>query len=69
MSLDSPAEIIPFKRFLECRERLHRIAAAKGRVVMPESRDLGIQPEMTGRRANADDGESPRPTGNRLLDA
>ena len=42
MSLDSPAEIIPFKRFLGGRERLHRIEAAKGTVVMPASTDLGM---------------------------
>ena len=48
MSLGSPAEIIPFKRFLECRQRLHRIAAANGTVVMPASTELGIQPEVTG---------------------
>ncbi len=68
MSLDSPAEIIPFERFLECRERRHRIAAAKGAVVMPASTDLGIQPEVTG-TADADDGESPRCVGDRLVDA
>jgi len=30
MSLGSPAEIIPFKRFLDRGQRLHRIAAANG---------------------------------------
>jgi len=59
MSLDSPADIIPFKRFLECRERLHHIAAAKGTVVMPESTDLGVHPDLTG-TASVDHGESPR---------
>jgi hypothetical protein len=29
MSVGSPAELIPFTRFLEFRQRLHRIAAAK----------------------------------------
>ena len=46
MSLDSPGEVIPFTRFLECRERLHRIAAAKVTVVMPASTELGIQPDV-----------------------
>ena len=55
MSVDSPAEVIPFERFLECRERRRRIAAATGTVVMPASTDLSIQPELT-ERANADHG-------------
>jgi hypothetical protein len=66
--VNSPAVIIPFRRFLECRERLHRIAAAKGTVVVPASADLGIQPEVTGSAA-ADYAESPRFIGNRLVDA
>ena len=41
MSLDSPGEIIPFERFLEFRERLHRIAAAKAPSLMPASADVG----------------------------
>ena len=28
MSVDSPAEVIPFERFLECRERRRRTVAA-----------------------------------------
>jgi hypothetical protein len=59
MSLDSPAELIPFTRFLECRERIHRSATANGTVVVPASTDVGIQPGVTG-TANADDGASPR---------
>ena len=59
MSLDSPGEIIQFTRFLEYRERLHRIAAAKVTMVMPISTELGIQPDVTG-RANVNRGESPR---------
>ena len=59
MSLDSPGEIIPFTRFLDYRERLHRIAAANVTVVMPASTELGIQPEVTG-SANVTHGESPR---------
>jgi hypothetical protein len=58
MSLNSPAEIIPFRRFLECRDRLHRIAVAKDPVVIPASTDLGIQPDVTG-SAIADHAESP----------
>jgi hypothetical protein len=48
MFLGSPAELIPFTRFLECRQRLHRIAAANGTVEMPESADLSIRPDVTG---------------------
>ena len=59
MSVDSPAEVIPFKRFLERRERRRRIAAATGTVVMPASTDLSIQPELT-ERPNADHADSPR---------
>ena len=68
MSVDSPAEVIPFERFLECRERRRRIAAATGNVVMPASIDLSIQPELK-ERANADHADSPRCIGNRLVDA
>ena len=68
MSVDSPAEVIPFERFLECRERRRRIAAATGTVVMAASNDLSIQPELT-ERANADHADSPRCIGNRLVDA
>jgi hypothetical protein len=49
MSVDSPAEVIPFERFLECRDRRRRIAAATGTAVMPASTDLRIQPELTER--------------------
>jgi hypothetical protein len=59
MSLGSPDDMIPFKCFLDCRQRLHRIAAANGTVVMPSLTDLGIQPEVTG-TANADYGASLR---------
>jgi hypothetical protein len=69
MSVDSPAEVIPFERFLECRERRRRMAAATGTVVMPASTDLmSIQPELT-ERAKADHADSPRCIGNRLVDA
>jgi hypothetical protein len=67
VSVDSPAEVIPFERFLECRERRRRIAAATT-VVMAASNDLSIQPELT-ERANADHADSPRCIGNRLVDA
>jgi len=59
MSLGSSAEIIPFKRFLECRQRRHRIAIANATVVMPASTGVGIRPEATG-TSNDDDGASPR---------
>jgi hypothetical protein len=39
---------ILFKRFLEYRQRLHRLAAANGKVVMPASTDVGIRPEKIG---------------------
>jgi len=67
MSVDSPAEIIPFERFLECRERRRSIAAATGTVVMPASTDLNLQPEVTG-SATADHVESPPCIGTRLID-
>jgi hypothetical protein len=47
MSLNSPAEVIPFSRFLEYRDRVHRIATAKGKVVMPA-------PRLTGHSARSD---------------
>lgn len=68
MSVDSPATIIPFERFLECRERRRRIAAETGTVVMPASTDPGIQPETTP-SPNADRGEPPRYIADRLVDA
>jgi hypothetical protein len=67
MSVDSPAAIIPFERFLECRERRRSIAAATGTVVMPASTDLNLQPEVTG-SATADHVESPPCIGTRLID-
>jgi hypothetical protein len=68
MSVDSPAEIIPFERFLECRERRRRIAAATSTAVMPASTDRSIQPEVTG-CAKVDHVESPRGIANRIADA
>jgi hypothetical protein len=69
MSVDSPAAIIPFERFLECRERRRcRIAAEMGTVVMPASTDPSVQPETTP-RANADHDEPPRYVADRLVDA
>jgi hypothetical protein len=68
MSVDSPAAIIPFERFLECRERRRCIAAGTGTVVMPASTDMKIQPKGTG-SANADHVESPPCVGTRLVDA
>jgi hypothetical protein len=68
MSVDSPAAIIPFERFLECRERRRRIAAETGTVVMPASTDTSVQPETTP-RANADHDQPPRYVADRLVDA
>jgi hypothetical protein len=67
MSVDSPAAIIPFERFLECRERRRRIAAETGTVVMPASTDPSVQPATP--RANADHDEPPRYVAERLVDA
>jgi hypothetical protein len=67
MSVDSPATIIPFERFLECRERRRRIAAETGTVVTPASTDPGIQPETTP-RAHADYVEPPWYVADRLVD-
>jgi hypothetical protein len=50
MSLGSPAEIIPFTRFLKCRQRRNRLAVASDTVVTPASTELGIQPEVTQTR-------------------
>jgi hypothetical protein len=68
MSVDSPATIIPFERFLECRERRRRIAAETGTVVMPASTDPSVQPETTP-RANADRDQPPWYVADRLVDA
>jgi hypothetical protein len=68
MSLDSPADIIPFTRFLERRERLRGMAASKGTVVTPASTDSDIQPHGTA-RASAEHDALPRCTGNRIVDA
>ncbi|PYR36692.1 MAG: hypothetical protein DMF89_03475 [Acidobacteria bacterium] len=58
MSLGSSADIIPFTRFLEYRQRRHQITAANGNVLKPASTDVGRRPEGAG-TANADDGASP----------
>jgi hypothetical protein len=47
MSLGSPAEIIPFTRFLECRQQLDRLGVAHDTSVTPASTDEGLQPEVT----------------------
>jgi hypothetical protein len=65
MSVDSPATIIPFERFLECRERRRCIAAETATVVTPASIDPGIQPTP---RAHADHVEPPRYVADRLVD-
>lgn len=67
-AVDSPATIIPFERFLECREHRRRIATETGTVVVPASTDPGIQPETTP-GAHADRGEPPRYIAERLVDA
>jgi hypothetical protein len=58
MSVGSSAELIPFTRFLEFRQRRHRSAAATGAVVMPASADVGSRLDVTV-PANADPGVSP----------
>ena len=68
MSVESPATIIPFERFLECREHRRRIASETGTVVVPASTDPGFQPETTP-GAHADRGEPPRYIAERLVDA
>jgi hypothetical protein len=65
MSVDSPATIIPFERFLECRERRRRIAAETGTVVASASTDPDIQPTS---RAHADHVEPPWYVADRLVD-
>jgi hypothetical protein len=67
MSVDSPATIIPFERFLECRERRRRIAAEAGTVVTPASTGPGIQPEAIP-GAHADHWEPPWYLADRLVD-
>src|SRR5205814_117937 len=57
MSLGSSADIIPFTRFVECRQRRHRIAIANATAVIPASTDVGIRPEATG-TSNDDDPSS-----------
>ena len=59
MSFGSPADLIPFTRFLDCRHRRHRIAAADATVAMPASTDGGVRPDVT-ETSNDDDGVSPR---------
>lgn len=59
MSFGSPADIIPFTRFLDCRQRRHRIATALATVAMPASTDGGVRPDVT-ETSNDDDGASPR---------
>ena len=53
MAPGSPAELIPFTRFLERRQQLHRIAVANGTFAMLESADLGTRPDVAG-TANVD---------------
>jgi hypothetical protein len=59
MSLGSRADIIPYTRFLDCRQRLRRIAAANGAVVMPASTAVGLGREVD-ETANDDDFASSR---------
>ena len=46
MSLGSSADIIPFTRFLERRQR-RQVAAVNSNLVMPPSTDAGSQPDGT----------------------
>ena len=59
MSLGSPADIIPFTRFLDCRQRRNKIATAHATVGMSASTDGGVQPDVT-ETSNDGDGASPR---------
>jgi hypothetical protein len=52
MASGSPAELIPFTRFLERRQQLRRITVVNGTVTMLESADLGTRPDVAG-TANA----------------
>jgi hypothetical protein len=60
MSFGSPGDIIPFTRFLECRQQRHRIAIANATAVMPASTDVGIRPEVIG----TSDDDDPSSNGN-----
>jgi hypothetical protein len=57
MSLGSPADIVPFKRFLERRQRLDRIAAASFTIATPAPTDGGTA--RGDQKANDDSGVSP----------
>jgi len=76
MSLGSPAEIIPFTRFLACRQPLLRTAVMTGTVVTPPSTDVSIRRESPdtsndhGRVGTEYTGDRPRVCHKaRLLDA
>jgi hypothetical protein len=47
MSLGSPADIVPFTRFLECRQRLNRLAVANDASATPASTAVKTQPDVT----------------------
>ena len=57
MSLGSPADIVPFKRFLERRQRLDRIAAASVTIVTPVPTGAGTA--RANEKSNKDAGMSP----------
>lgn len=57
MSLGSPAEIVPFKRFLKRRQRLDRIAAASVTIVTPAPTDGGSA--RSHKKSNDDSGVAP----------
>ena len=59
MSFGSPADIIPFTRFLECRQRRNRLATAHATAVMAASTDGGVPPEVI-ETPDDDDGAPPR---------
>jgi cold-shock-like DNA binding protein len=58
MSVDSPAAIIPFERFLECRERRRRIAAETGGMCAVAGE--GLQDLREGDRVEFDVGDGPQ---------
>jgi hypothetical protein len=61
MSFGSPADIIPFTRFLDYRQRRLLIAAARATAVRAASHDGSVRPDAI-ETSNGGDGASPRVT-------
>jgi hypothetical protein len=47
MSLGAPADIIPFSRFLECRQRRNQLAVANDNSVTPAATEANAPPDAT----------------------